>query len=622
MATATRNEPRPIPSDATLVWLASERAAPLFRTLDRARAFGPLVILLAALPPMLATFGDAVTPVDAAWGLRALDATGSEMPAEAGPAVERTVPAEAVRPMPLWLSAGLMRMAGPASPVAGSLASLIGGALLLGTFWPLAKSLSGRRFAFWAVVLAAFHPTLAELLRFPAPVTIGLAASAAALWGSMNLDGKPLRFAVAMTGTVAAIVAALAVAGAAALVVPVVIVADALLGLVLPARPPARSSARGAATPAESAARRISTAAAGAAVWAAAEWLVLGSSATFGGDGPVDVGDGEASIVGPLWGLAAIGLGRLLRVVHRRAAVKTGRPVPRMVLVWLLAAGGLLLWRGGTPQGDFDPTGRYVVAFASLPVLLAAAYAIEEAARRIVSGAWVLLAVALPLAVRLGTLMATIRAEGPPAWIALAVVGLLAFWIVTRAVPAGLAMPGVRRGMLMGAILVAIAVNGVEGAAVLLRGEPDAEPYRRLTSQLESAGRARAAVLLADGPTLPLTFAVRASYSRAALTVAGSWDQAVAALARSSGDGELSGIVVAWGMREGGGGFAENLTPVGEPLAFADRELLIYGAGSRQDDPRPAAASDPRDPPGTGSPAKNALDAFRRRHYIPAASGT
>lgn len=582
MPTGVRSESRPIPSDATLVWLASERAAPLFRTLDRTRAFGPLVVLLATLPAVLATFGEMVTPADAAWGLRALDATGSAMPAGVVAAVETAVPAEVVRPLPLWLSAGLMRLAGPALPVSGSLASLLGGALLLGVLWPLAKSLSGRRLAFWAVLLAAFHPTLTELLRLPVPVTLGLAASAAALWGSLNLDGKPLRLALISLGTVAAITFALAVEGPVALAAPAAVAIDAVLALFLTGRnSPQRPSARGAASPTRSTVRRLSAALAAVAVWAVLEGLGPDYVPGHDAKGPVEteapsLDAADPSIIGPLWGLAAIGLGRLLRVVHRRAAARSPRPVPRLVLVWLAVAGAAVLWRGTPAESGFDPAGRYAVAFAALPVLLAAAYAIEEASRRTVSGAWVLLAVALPLAVRLGTLMAAIRTDAPLAWVSLAAVGVAVLWLVTRVIPAAGSMPGFRRGMLMAAILLAVGVNGGDGAAVLLEGGSGTDHYRRLVARLRDVGPADAVVLVADSPPLELAFGLRASFPRSEAEITPTWDEAAAFLRRLPGAPGSAAVIAAWGVRGGGAGPAEELHPAGGPLLFGDRELLIY----------------------------------------------
>jgi hypothetical protein len=600
MSTVPRPEPRTIPSDATLVWLASERASPLFRTLDRARAFGPLVVLLAVLPVVLAAFGPQVTAEGAAWGLRALDLTGAEMPPEALPEVQAVVPAELVRPAALGLSALLMRVVNPAAAMSASFASLLGGAALIAVVWGLARALSGRRFAFWVVAASAFHPTLVALLRFPAPVTFGLACGAAAFWASLNLDGRAARAVAAWVGAFAAVVAGLLLIGPPALAVPAVIFADALLSLVLPSRSAAaRPGARAVVSPGMVAVRRAAAAVAGTATWLGIGRVLSGAPAgSYAGAAVASVlspaADGsvaEAAVVGPLWGLAAIGVGRLLRVVHRRAVARSPRPVPRMVLVWLFAAGAAVLWAGAPAEDEFDPAGRYATALAGLSLLFAAAYAIEEASRRSVSGAWVLLAVALPLAVRLGTYMATIRADGPAAWIGLATSAVVLMWFATKALPAILPLPGLRRGVLMAAILTAVALDAADGLGLLLRDRPADDSYGRLTAQLRAAGPADAVVLLADAPPPDLVFAVRASYPDADLDIAPSLEE----VARKFAEAKSRQVVVAWGMKRPAGAASEDvLRPIGEPMLFEDREVLLYTGPGAADGKAPQSAAETR----------------------------
>jgi hypothetical protein len=383
-------------------------------------------------------------------------------------------------------------------------------------------------------------------------------------------------------GTVGAIVFALALAGPVALAAPAAIAVDAVLALFLTGRSSvSRSSIRSAASLVELTVRRLSAALASVAIWAVFEWFVPDYVAgrdidTAGLTGGLPADAADPSVIGPLWGLAAIGLGRLLRVVHRRAAARSPRPVPRLVLVWLGVAGAAILWRDAPAEDGFDPATRYAIAFAALPVLLAAAYAIEEASRRTVSGAWVLLAVALPLAVRLGTLMATVRTDAPLAWVSLAAIGAAVLWLVTRAIPATGPMPGLRRGMLMAAILLAVGVNSVDGAAVLLDGSPGTGHYQRLVGRLRDVGPADAVVLVADSPPLELAFGLRASFARSEMAITPTWDEAAAFLRRRSEPSSSAAVVAAWGVRGGGAGPAEELQPAGEPLLFGDRELLIY----------------------------------------------
>ncbi|MGC1274740.1 MAG: hypothetical protein WBC44_13625 [Planctomycetaceae bacterium] len=581
-------DPRAIPSDATLVWLASERTAPLFRTLDRTRAFGPLVVLLSVLPPVLATFAEVVTAEDAAWGLRALDAASSPLPPQAAASVEAVVPADKVRPAALWLSAALLRFTDPARPVSASLASLLGGAVLLSLLWPLAKSLGGRRFAFWAVLIAAFHPVLTALLLDPVPVTVALSLAVTALWGHLNMNGKPFGLLFASAVVALSSTAGLLLVGPAAVTVPVVVVFDAVLALMIPGiRFGDQRQTRGSAAAGTIAACRIAAALAGILVWIAVEQFVLAEADVVGNDMPAGVEPiaaelmdlpMEVVVIGPLWGLAVIGFGRLLRVISRRAAQRSSSPAPRLLFVWIFASTAAILWTSGPDDHGFDPVGRYTIALFSLPFLLTSAYAIEEAARRMISGAWVLLAIALPLAVRLGSLMATFSADGLGIWIVLAAIGLVAAWLFAKVIPAIVPQTGMRRGVLMAAVLVAVAVNSADGLGVLFRPQRDDDAYRRLIADLEPRRGADAVVLLtAFVPPPELTFAIRATFPEAAMEIASSWDEASARLEGRLGLTSQEVVVTAWGMREGvGANSAEELLPAGEPLLFAGRELLLY----------------------------------------------
>jgi len=587
MATSSGSVRRPIPSDATLVWLASERAAPLFRALDRTRAFGPLVTLLAGLPAILAIFAKVVTPLDAAWGLRALDVTGADLPPEAYRIVDAICPPEMVRPAALWLSALCMRAVDPSAPASSSIASLFGGVLLVGGFWLLAKGLSGRRFAFWAVVLAAFHPTLTSLLLFPAPVTVALALATLALWGHSNLEGRLLRVWLAAAAVAFSIAIGIWLVGPAAFLVPVVVASDALLAFILARRAPAvpRQGGRSATTPAEVAGRRLAAALAGIVMWGIAESMLPTSTRPIA-DPEVTAASTEAveldafadvAIVGPLWGLAAIGAGRLLRVLGRRTPRGT-RPAPRLLLVWLLLGLGCFVWPADVSQSHFDPANSYLLAMGTLPLLGAAAYGIEEAARRSVSGAWVLLAVSLPLAVRLGSVMASLSSDGPTVWILLVIAASVAAWLVAKVLPAIVPMPGLRRGVLMGAILAVIAVNSGDGLAILFRGADSDRTYRDLRTLLATDEPVDAVVLLTDAPVVPeLVFALRSSKPKALMEIAPTWDEALVRLDRKLDKEGRRTLAAVWGLPDtSGAAAAEELRPVGDPLLFEGRELLLY----------------------------------------------
>lgn len=582
---------RPIPNDATLVWLASERTAPLFRTLDRTRAFGPLVVLLSVLPPVLATFAETVTAEDASWGLRALDASGSPLPPQAVGVVEAFVPSEKVRPAALWLSAGLLRLTDPAQPVSASLGSLLGGALLLGMLWPLAKLLGGRRFAFWAVLIAAFHPTLMALLLDPVPLTMALSLGVIALWGHLNLNGKPHRLLLAALLIAASLTAGLLIVGSGALVVAAVIAIDAVVEwLLLVQNPVPARAVRGAASIGTIAVVRVAAAGLGVAAWIAIEQALPDRGVP--GDGTMDAASlvGELTampletvVIGPLWGLAVVGFGRLLRVLSRRSILRMAWPAPRLLFVWSIAAGIGVLWTSSPLDDPFDPESRYSIALFSLPFLLTAAYAIEEAARRMISGAWLLLAVALPLAMRLGSVMATFPHDGPGLWIVLGALGLAAAWIFARVIPAIVPQTGMRRGVLMSAVLLAIGINSADGLGVLFRPQNDDAAYRHLIADLEPHRGSEAVVLLtASAPPPELVYALRATFPEAAMEIATSWDEAASRLESRSGLETFSVVVTAWGMREGlGANSAEELLPSGEPMLFSDRELLLYTSTDR-----------------------------------------
>ena len=596
MSTSSGTVRRPIPSDATLVWLASERAAPLFRTLDRTKAFGPLAVLLAVLPAILAVFADTITPVDAAWGLRALDVLGADMPPEASRIVDEICPSPMVRPAALWLTAALMRLVDPSTPASISIASLLGGVSLIAALWLLAKGLSGRRFAFWAVVLAAFHPTLTSLLHFPVPVTVALALGMLALWGHSNLEGRPLRVWLSAAAVAISTAVALWLVGPAAFAVPAIIAADALLAYIMARRTPAapKQGGRNLTTPAEVAGRRLATALAGIVMWGIAESALPSSTWTIS-DRSVSTDQeelaeldviGDVPIIGPLWGLAAIGAGRLLRVLGRRTTRGT-RPAPRLLLPWLVLGAGLLIWTADLSASHFDPANSYLLAMSALPMLASAAYGIEEAARRTVSGAWVLLAVSLPLAVRLGSLMASVSSDGPMAWLSLALAASVIAWLVAKVLPAVVPMPGLRRGVLMVAILAVIAVNSGDGLALLFRGSDSDEPYRDLRMLLAMEEPVDAIVLLTDAPVAPeLVYVLRSSKPHALMEIAPTWDEASIRLDRKLQKTPRRIMAAVWGLPDTtGAAAAEELRPVGDPLLCEGRELLLYLDDGMSDPP-------------------------------------
>ena len=108
------------------------------------------------------------------------------------------------------------------------------------------------------------------------------------------------------------------------------------------------------------------------------------------------------------------------------------------------------------------------------------------------------------------------------------------------------------------------------------------DAYRRLTRQLASEPSPDAVALLSkEPPPLELMFAMRASFPKAAMEIATTWDEATVRLDRRLGAPPVRTIAAAWGMRDAiGASSAEMLRPTGEPLLFGGHELLLYAAGS------------------------------------------
>lgn len=547
----------------------------------------PLIVLMAVLPAVVATFGDVLTTKDAAWGLRALDFTGSDLPTPARGSVEAVVPSDAVQPAALALSGGIMRFVGTARPISESIASLLGGAALLFLLWPMAKALAGPRFSFWVVLLAAFHPALLALLLFPAPVSVGLACSVAAIWGHLEIGERGFRSLFFGCCIVLGLSVAMLIVGPIASATAAVLLIDAVHALILGVRQKnGARPGRNVVPPVTIFMRRLSAVVLGLILWGGVNHLLVGDyqalTATPAGAGELIEFDEpmqriDSMIIGPLWGLAAIGAGRLLRSVNRRNTVKGNRPTPRLLLPWVIVAGLTFVWLGGTKEMPFNPAGWYMMAQLSLPLLCFAAYAIEEAARRIVSGAWILLAVALPLAVRLGSYMATIGAESSAGWVLTALIAAAVAWIFAKVMPALAVIPGMRRALLMAAVLLAIAVDAMDGVVFLFQ-ETQSDAIQQFTAQLTEERPRDSVVLLTDAAPPPeLTFVLRSVYPDAAMEIAPSWDQATARLDHRLGPQPRRPIVAAWGLRDAiGAASSEELKVTGKPLLFAGRELLLY----------------------------------------------
>ncbi len=571
---------RSIPGDATLVWLASERAMPLFRPLDRPRAFAPLVALLCILPPVIASFGERMTPTDAAWGLHALALNGEPLPPEATVAADQVVSRSEVRPAALWPTALAFRVLDPAKPVTTALPSLIGGAALIVLLRPLARAAGGPRLALWTVLIAAFHPGLIPLLSDPVPVTVALASAVIVFRGHLSLAGPPRKSVPAFFGIAVAVAVGWWIVGPVAAVVPAIVVADALLAALTVDR--SRPAARPIGPTFAVTVARIVAAAAGVFAGLAldlADPLSRLSPSVLAAVAPpgfgVEAVDGAAAVLGPLWGLALLGVARLVRVLRSRASAKTNRPLPRLILPWAALAVALYGWVGRSD--GFAPEQRYAAAMLVLPAILAAAYGIDEVARRTVVGGWGAAAVIVPLLVEIPSLAGRRGGDGPGVWIVSATGAVAALWLLLKLRNDRAGSVGLRRGVLMAVLLAGVGLNAAEGLFAAVRREGDLG-YARLRNQVAAAPAPKAVVLLSDGvPPPSLLFAAATAAPDAAFEIAPTWEEIDAGHARRFGPSRPPTLVFAWGGRDAAGAvLAQELKPFGEPILFAGRELLLY----------------------------------------------
>ena len=130
----------------------------------------------------------------------------------------------------------------------------------------------------------------------------------------------------------------------------------------------------------------------------------------------------------------------------------------------------------------------------------------------------------------------------------------------------------------MGAILTVIAVNSSDGLALLFRGTDSGETYRDLRTLLATDEPVDAVVLLTDAPVAPeLVYAIRSSKPSALMEIAPTWDEALIRLDRKLGKQPRRTLAAVWGLPDTtGAAAAEELRPVGDPLLFEGRELLLY----------------------------------------------
>lgn len=598
MSTAP-SEQRPIPSDARLVWMASERAAPLFRTLDRAGAFGPLVVLLAILPAAVVMLTATCSEEDAAVALLALQSVGIPLPDQIAPIVREELAGVSLRPAALGIIGGALRAFGATWPSGILAASILGGMSLIAALWWFVQTLGQRRLAFWVVLLAAFHPAMIRLLNCPVPVSLALAGVVSALGAYLGLSSSvPSPRAPRMIWRVAVLAGGIAIAmvivGPLAFYGLVVIVIDAFgCWLFIPGDTTGRTrSPRAALTPRSLLGLRLLGAGLGFVLWLVVDGVFPASHWNISAGRLSEVARQESWFtfdslwslpeiaIGPLWGLALIGIWRLGRLTKRPSGNRR-RASARLLLTWILAAILLVIWFSpvSLSQSAFDPTTRFVAASAVLPLLIAAAFAIEEAARRTVSGAWIVLAILLPVAIRVGEWIAIISLESPWRWLVICVVILGVGWIGYTILRAIIPAATQRRVMLMGIILFAVGLTAADGMRLVFRENWPRDDMDRLLVQLrEAQPRDGVAVLAGGAPPVRLIFAVRGVYLHTPMEIAPSWEEAAERLDLRGAEGRR--LAVAWDMGESlGVASPAPIQPTGEPLLFEDRPLLIYVTG-------------------------------------------
>lgn len=580
-------EQRPIPTDARLVWMASERAAPLFRTLDRAQAFDPLIVLFCVVPAIVVAFAATCSAWDAAVALLALDGIGIALPAQLHSAVREMVPEGSVEPTALWLTAATLRGGGLHWPMGVVLASLLGGIALMAMMWGFSNAFSGRRLAFWTVVLTAFHPTLMALSVCPVPVSVGLAGTVAALWGHARLTERGYWAIGKVVWVGVAIALSLLVAGPIALAGVLVLVIDTVLSwLFRPSPEVGQRNARTQQPPWRLLGLRALALGLGfflywiGGMWIPEHYLSLETpDQPLIEEVPLELGLPTMQI-GPLWGIMAIGIGRLVRLTQRRTGQRSGRYQPRLLLTWVLVSVAMLFWFPQSPDAAFDAKARFVLANASVPLLIAAAFAIEEAARRAVSGAWMILAFLLPLLMRVGDLMAFLPYDLPMVWLGALIVIPVAVWLVLLLMRALIPAGARGRTLLISTMLIVMAVDASDGIRLVFEEELSSNEVQRLADQLREEEPSDGVVILTQEETpLTLVYALRMVYQDVPLKIAPNWDEAVGRMRRDTEQMWHRPLVAGWGQGTSlAAASPDVLRPIGEPLMFQGRALLMYVA--------------------------------------------
>lgn len=173
-----------IVDDSQLVRLTSQETTPLFRVLDNASVMTPLLLVLAILPGLYALENRTLDESAARWGLRSLDVFSASQ-AAASPSDATFAPTEPLRyqpPLGTWLTAAAMSILGPSYPVGLVVTSYLATLALVLIVYLLCQRLMGVHCAFWTTVLLSCHGPLLIQLQNPAPCSVAIFFAVLTFW--------------------------------------------------------------------------------------------------------------------------------------------------------------------------------------------------------------------------------------------------------------------------------------------------------------------------------------------------------------------------------------------------------------------------------------------------------
>jgi hypothetical protein len=177
--------------DRQLIELSLSPKKSLFPVLNRAEAMSPWIVLLALIPPLYVLVNRTLTPLDAFWGLKAVQVSASD---SAGVWIDPALPRKAAPeirlkyqpPLSTWLIALVMSVTGTERPLALVLCSFLATAGLIALIFGLADRLRGPQFAWWTTCLVALSGPILLGAQTPAPISLTLAFAVGTSWGFLT----------------------------------------------------------------------------------------------------------------------------------------------------------------------------------------------------------------------------------------------------------------------------------------------------------------------------------------------------------------------------------------------------------------------------------------------------